>query len=201
MIKNIVFDLDGVLFDGCDFHAELFICSYNSFSEKKLTKNYHDLHLNGLSTKKKLEVMCIDEVLSLKIYEMKQHLTSSMIDSYIKPDKKVHEICEYLTNNGFKLFCVSNSIKITILKCLMGMGVIDFFTGIISNEDVKEPKPSPEPYLTLFERHSLIIEESLIIEDSPYGLESAYKSGANVLPVLNCEDVTLEKIMRKVNSL
>jgi hypothetical protein len=25
MICNIIFDLDGVLFDGCDFHAETFI--------------------------------------------------------------------------------------------------------------------------------------------------------------------------------
>ena len=25
MIRNIIFDLDGVLFDGCDFHAETFI--------------------------------------------------------------------------------------------------------------------------------------------------------------------------------
>jgi phosphoglycolate phosphatase-like HAD superfamily hydrolase len=29
MIKNIIFDLDGVLFDGCDFHADTFIKAIN----------------------------------------------------------------------------------------------------------------------------------------------------------------------------
>jgi HAD superfamily hydrolase (TIGR01509 family) len=82
--------------------------------------------------------------------------------------------------------------------CLEGMGVISLFTGIISNEDTVEPKPSPVPYLTLFRKYNLEPKECLILEDSPHGIESATKSGGNVLPVKDCNEVTMGRIMSKV---
>jgi len=75
------------------------------------------------------------------------------------------------------------------------MGIIHNFTRIISNQDTTEAKPSPEPYLTLYRNYNLDPRECLIIEDSPCGIESAIKSGGNVLPVKNCNDVTLESIL------
>jgi len=42
-------------------------------------------------------------------------------------------------------------------------------------------------------------KDCLILEDSPHGIESAMKSGANVLPVKNCNDVTLDLIIDTIN--
>jgi len=48
MIRQIIFDLDGVLFDGCDLHAELFIHAVNMVvPEWNLTREYHDKLLGG----------------------------------------------------------------------------------------------------------------------------------------------------------
>ena len=118
---------------------------------------------------------------------------------HIKPDIKVQHICAELKSRNYRLFCVSNSIRQTIITCLKGMDVIDYFEGIISNEDTTEAKPSPEPYLTLYRRFNLNPKECLILEDSPHGIESATKSGGNVLPVKNCNDVTLELIIQNIN--
>jgi HAD superfamily hydrolase (TIGR01509 family) len=81
------------------------------------------------------------------------------------------------------------------------MGVRSYFTGIISNEDTPAAKPSPEPYLTLYRLYSLDPRECLILEDSEYGIASAWASGGHVLPVRNCEDVTMELILTKLESL
>lgn len=201
MIKNIIFDLDGVLFDGCDFHAETFIkavCLVRPDIE--ISREYHDLHLNALSTRNKLKRMGLDTETSERIYIVKQELTKKTIGDYIKPDKKVQDICAELIRLEYRLFCVSNSIRETVEACLSGMGVINNFTGIISNQDTTESKPSPEPYLTLYRNYNLDAKECLIIEDSPYGIESATKSGGNVLPVKNCDDVKLESIMMWIKS-
>jgi beta-phosphoglucomutase-like phosphatase (HAD superfamily) len=137
---SIIFDLDGVLFDGCEFHAKMFIEAYCSVLGKTaLTKEYHDKYLNGLSTKKKLEVLGISKEDTQKISDIKQDLTRKNIINNIRPDLKVQEICKTLINQGYKIYCVSNSIRETLIKCLEGMGVLPFFSGIISNEDVKEP--------------------------------------------------------------
>ena len=91
MIKNIIFDLDGVLFDGCDFHANIFIDSVNSVCpELKITKIYHDTHLNGMTTKYKLKILNTSEKDSKSIYDLKQELTKTNLASHIKP--KIEQI-------------------------------------------------------------------------------------------------------------
>jgi len=201
MIHNILFDLDGVLFDGCDFHAEMFIEAVaRILPEKQITRKYHDSHLNALPTKEKLKKLQIHPAMAEKIYTLKQELTASKIGEFICPDKKVEDICIHLRSLGYQMFCVSNSIKSTIEACLSGMGVRKYFTGIISNEDTPAPKPSAEPYLTLYRLYALDPRDCLILEDSEYGIASARASGAHVLPVRNCEDVTLELILKRLEN-
>lgn len=201
MIKNILFDLDGVLFDGCTFHAEMFMEAVKKIlPDTLLTREYHDAHLNALPTKEKLKEMRIDPVIAAKIYAVKQELTAKKIGEFIHPDKKVEDICRELRRLGYQMFCVSNSIRSTIERCLSGMGVRSYFTGIISNEDTPAAKPSPEPYLTLYRFYSLDPRECLILEDSEHGIASARASGAHILPVRNCDDVTMELILAKLES-
>jgi HAD superfamily hydrolase (TIGR01509 family) len=200
MISNIIFDLDGVLFDGCDFHAETFIKALRLVRpDIEISREYHDIHLNALPTRNKLKVLGLDADISEKVYTLKQEMTANNIGEYIKLDLKVQNICAELKSRNYRLFCVSNSIRQTIETCLQGMGVIDYFEGIISNQDTIEPKPSAEPYLTLYRKFNLNPKDCLILEDSPHGIESAMKSGANVLPVKNCNDVTLDLIIDTIN--
>jgi HAD superfamily hydrolase (TIGR01509 family) len=196
MITSIVFDLDGVLFDGCDFHAKIFIeAVLTILPQFPLTRESHDQELNALSTKYKLKKLGIQSEISDRIYALKQQLTALRIGDSIRPDKKVQDICVKLQALGYKIFCVSNSIRSTVEACLSGMGVKEYFSGIISNEDTSAPKPSPEAYLTLYRLYGLSASECLVLEDSEYGIQSARDSGAHVLPVRDCNDVTLEKIL------
>lgn len=202
MMKSVIFDLDGVLFDGCDFHAKAFIEAVSTLApELKITREYHDAHLNALPTKHKLKKLGIDSATSERIYTLKQQLTETGLQEHVRPDKKVQDICITLTALGYKVYCVSNSIRSTVNTCLSGMGVKEYFSGIITNEDTSAPKPSPEPYLTLYREHGLDPRECLIVEDSEYGIQSARASGAHVLPVRDCDDVTLVAILQRIDEL
>jgi len=198
MIKYIVFDLDGVLFDGCELHAKLFIDSVLKVKPNtNLTKEYHDTVLNGLSTKKKLDFLYIIGEEAKQIYDLKQSMTKDSIRN-IQHTSKNKEICEELLKLNYKLYCVTNSIRSTVEDILTGMGIIHMFSGIISNQDILEQKPSPEPYLTLYEKYNLDAKECMIIEDSNHGIESAIRSGGRVFCVRNCNDVTLTNIMNAI---
>ena len=201
MIQHVIFDLDGVLFDGCDFHRDMFIAAVSLIRpDIHISNEYHWAHLNALSTRKKLEVLDIGND-SEAIFAKKQELARSTIKGYIQYDEKVFGICKALVSYGYNIYCVSNSIRSTVETCLSGMGVIHLFTSIISNEDTLAPKPSPEPYLTLYRKHGLDPRECLILEDSDHGVQSAQKSGGNVLRVRNCSDVTLAAIMGEIARL
>jgi HAD superfamily hydrolase (TIGR01509 family) len=201
MIRSIAFDLDGVLFDGCDLHANLFLTAVARVRpDLGLTKEYHDTHFNGLPTKRKLTLLGISDDESEQISTLKQELTKAHLTS-LSPSSKHIQLCEELIRMGFRIFCVSNSIRSTVHTVLAQMGILHLFSGIISNEDVSESKPSSMPYLTLFERYAIHPDECLIVEDSDFGILSATRSGAYVLCVRNCDDVTLSTVLGTVEKI
>jgi beta-phosphoglucomutase-like phosphatase (HAD superfamily) len=59
---------------------------------------------------------------------------------------------------------------------------------VLVREDYKFPKPHPEPYLTGLKRLGAIKEETLVVEDSSRGLNSAVAAGIEC--VIVCNDFT-----------
>jgi len=201
MIKNIVFDLDGVLFDGCDLHADFFLRALSHVRpDIAMNKQYHDTHLNGLPTREKLRILNVEGEEAAQIYSIKQELTSNHLFT-IEPSVKNFKICAELKELGYNIYCVSNSIISTIHTVLSQMGILHLFSGIISNEDVSESKPSPIPYLTLYSKFNIQPEECLILEDSEFGILSATRSGGFTLCVRNCDDVTISNILAAIDTI
>jgi dTDP-glucose pyrophosphorylase len=103
-----------------------------------------------------------------------------------------------LVNEGYKLVVCSNSIRKTVLTVLSKLGIIEFFDLILSNEDVKNSKPHPEIYWKAISMVGCLPEETLIIEDSPYGLLAASRSKSHVLRVKSPIEVTYVNITKKI---
>lgn len=57
----------------------------------------------------------------------------------------------------------------------------DLFEHIISGDDTDKNKPHPEPYLAMMGRLGVDPENTVIIEDSLYGVQSGLTSGAFVI--------------------
>ena len=76
-----------------------------------------------------------------------------------------------IKNNNIKIAVASNSIKETITLCLSKLGIIDFVDCILSNEDVKYPKPHPEIYWKTMSYFGCLPEETVIFEDSFVGID------------------------------
>lgn len=53
-----------------------------------------------------------------------------------------------------------------------------FFTTVVSGDEVRNPKPHPEPYLTAAGLLGVKIERCVVVEDSPPGVASGLASGA-----------------------
>jgi hypothetical protein len=77
--------------------------------------------------------------------------------------------------------------------------IIDRFDLIISNEDVKNSKPHPEMYWKAMSMMGCLPEETLIVEDSPYGLLAASRSKANVMRVGSPKEITYNNICKHLN--
>lgn len=206
VIKLIIFDLDGVLVDSCDCHFESLNMALDSIglTEYIISKESHMSTYNGKPTKEKLEILAREKGLPREYFEKiwiaKQEKTLEIINNY-KVDNRMVNILKKLKDDGYLLYCASNSIRNTLNTILLKLGIFELFDFVISCEDVILSKPEPEIYLKCFERANIIPSESLIVEDSPIGRMAAYKSGAHVLEVENSKDVSYESIKTKINTI
>ena len=78
------------------------------------------------------------------------------------------------------------------------MEYVDYY---VSNEDVKRTKPFPEMYWSCMTALHALPKNTIIIEDSHIGRQGALDSGANLLPMENCDSVTWDKIQTKINEV
>lgn len=205
MIKLIIFDLDGVLVEAKKIHYETLNKALSSFSDDYIITN--EEHLNrydGLKTSQKLQMLTTEKGLPTdlhsEVWELKQKYTLEELRNLKRDDNLVNTISK-LSNDGYKIACCSNSIRKTVLTVLSKLEIIEYFDIILSNEDVKNSKPHPEIYWSAISSLSLLPEETLIVEDSPYGLQAAFRSKSHILRVENTTEVTYNNIIKRINEI
>ena len=202
MIKLIIFDLDGVLVEAKNIHYD----ALNRALGEEFAISWED-HLSiydGLKTNQKLEMLTERKNLSVKLHEKiwndKQKYTLKMLKE-LKPDKNLINVFEYLNQKGYKVAVCSNSIRKTVLTVLSKLGIMEYMDFIISNEDVKNSKPHPEMYWKAISVMRCLPEETLIVEDSPYGLLAASRTHSHILRVKNPSEVTVDNINNKLKNI
>jgi len=202
MIKLVIFDLDGVLVEAKNIH-------YDALNEA-LGEEYaiswaeHLSTYDGLKTNQKLEMLSERKGLPIElhkeIWEGKQKLTLQKLKE-LKPNQTLQSVMDALVEDGYKIAVCSNSIRKTVLTVLSKLGIMEFMDYIISNEDVQNSKPHPEMYWRAISKMGCLPEETLIVEDSPYGLLAANRSNAHVLRVKNPTEVTYTNIFKKLTEI
>lgn len=202
MIKLIIFDLDGVLVEAKEIHYE----SLNKAlgDEYSIPWEEHLSIYDGLKTNQKLEMLSNEKGLPKEhhkdIWLAKQKYTIEMLSNLEKNCDLVDTISK-LSREGYKLAVCSNSIRKTILTVLSKLGVIEYMDFILSNEDVKNSKPHPEIYWRAISEMSVLPKETLILEDSPYGLLSASRSKSHILRIKEPKEVTYRNIKNKLKEI
>jgi HAD superfamily hydrolase (TIGR01509 family) len=201
MVKLIIFDLDGVLVEAKNIH---FNALNKALGEYAISWNEHLSTYDGLKTYQKLDMLSKEKGLPTnnhqQIWELKQQYTLQML-SELTPSTGLQSVMSALIKDGYKLAVASNSIRRTVVTVLAKLGIIEYMDLIISNEDVINSKPHPEMYWTTMSKIKCLPEETLIVEDSPYGLLAAARSKSYILRVKNPQEVTYKNISNKLKEI
>lgn len=202
MIKAIIYDLDGVLVDATEWHYESLNEALMEICDFKISRSEHLTTFNGLPTNTKLDILYKQGKITSNedfklIWDLKQQKTIDVISKNAIQDSVKLRL--HMGTKSYKKACVTNSIKKTARLMLEKTGQLNFMDFLISNEDVDEPKPSPEGYITAISKLNLKPNECMIVEDSPKGITAAKLSQAFVYEVSGYHEVTLENIIQKIS--
>ena len=199
----LIFDLDGCLVKTRDLHYEALNLALSHYCGYKIDYKDHLCNFDGLSTTKKLDLLRSRGLIKREdyndIWEAKQKHTYDLLPS-VPIEHLVVEAIEELSKKH-KIVVCSNAVRKTINCLLYHQGTSQYIEKVYSNQDVFRPKPNPEIYLRVMADLGYSPNNTLIIEDSHIGRTSAISSCANVMEVSGPEEVTLDNINRKINSI
>ena len=180
MIKNIIFDFDGVLVDSEILVAKAFAKYMQNFGVEIDEKEFVNF-----AGKKTVQVI---EILSQKysIKDQQTFLTDIMditSNIYKKELTAVEGAYEFVSKIKLNLYIGSNSIKDRIIDGLQRVELNKYFKPeqIYSFDLVENPKPHPDIYLKAIEDNNLKINETIIIEDSIVGVKAGFSAGVKVI--------------------
>lgn len=180
MIKNIIFDFDGVLVDSEILVAKAFAKYLQNFQI-----DVNEREFANFAGKKTVQV--IDE-LSQKysIKDQDKFFTDIMkiaSNIYKKELTTVNGAYEFVSNQKLNLYIGSNSMKDRIIDGLERVDLNKYFKAeqVYSFDMVDKPKPDPDIYLKVINDNNLIKDQTIIIEDSAVGVMAGVSAGIKVI--------------------
>ncbi len=184
MIKAVVFDMDGLMFDTERIYMDAWDYTGEQLGLGKI--GYFSIRTLG-----KTDQSIKQDIIN----EFGGHITPEMVFAHINtykaqyfasnhvPVKKgLYELLEYLKRNGYKIGLASSSRPDEIHKHLLDAGIGEYFEAIVSGRMVAHSKPAPDIYLLACEKLGILVSECMALEDSINGIRSA--SDAGLMPVM-----------------
>ncbi len=180
---TIIFDMDGVLFDSERMYINEIISFFKQY-DIYLTNDICKVVI-GVDNKRfyKIVYQWWNNKTSFNefVIILKQYFNSLKRDYSKLLNDNALELLRYLKENGYKIALASSSQKSVIINALKTSNIIEYFDLITSGDQFKESKPNPEIYLYTINKLHSSKEETIIVEDSYPGIQSAINAGIEVL--------------------
>ena len=180
MIKNIVLDMGNVLLD---FNPEFVLNEFCSSEEEK--EVIREELFNGpewaLGDRGDIKDKDRFNLVKDRVPDQYHKALRDCADKWdicMKPLSGAKEFCEYVKENGYGIYVLSNASDL-FYDYFPRFLPLDFFNGVFVSSDYLMLKPDLEIYNAFLEKYSLIAGECLFIDDREENCTGARKAGLN----------------------
>ncbi len=178
--EGIIFDIDGTLTSTFD----LIFASFNYVMKKYLNIDYSNeeiINLFGPTEDQILDELCGENAEKAKedyysFYSENHHMAE------LYPGIK--ELLEYIKSKEIHLSIYTGKGRKAAAITLKKLEIFNYFDLIISGDEVKEHKPSPEGIELFINKFNLQKEKVLMIGDAPSDVKAARSAGVEIASVL-----------------
>lgn len=186
MIKGVVFDMDGLMFDteNLTYTLQHEILSRDFGIEYTLSQYKQTIGLRTEDLKSFFMNIC-GEDFDLDGFRVKcREAYQSYTDLHGVPIKNgLFELLDFLKDKGVKIALSTSTTRGSAERTLRISGTLGYFDALVCAEDVEHGKPHPEPFEKAAERLGLKPDECIALEDSFNGIKSAYSAGLRPIMV------------------
>ncbi len=121
-----------------------------------------------------------------EVYARRQQLfMDGVATADLMPMPGADRAVRLLHEAGYPLAVASSGARHYLKTVLGRLDLLQYFSALVSGEDVTRGKPDPEPYLLAAERLGVAPGECVVFEDADVGVRSAKAAGAICIGVPN----------------
>jgi HAD superfamily hydrolase (TIGR01509 family) len=179
MIKGIIFDMDGLMFD-----TERLVIKAWDFAGKQMgysiTKDIVIKTL-GLNTENTRRVFIEHLGNNFDFYVIRKIRVDYMTDYIDKNGIPIKtgliELLDFLKSNHYKMTVATSTEKEKTEYYFKKANISYYFDDIVCGDMIERGKPEPDIYLKASKIIGVAPNECLALEDSPIGILSAYRAG------------------------
>ena len=183
MIKNIIFDMDGVLIKDMHRHVYCWKKALKNHGIRIPNKEFYLKEGAGnqdyLGLILKSQGIKISMAKRIKIHDLKLELFQK------KGKTQPYRILKYLQKlkNAKINIAVATGGDKKIATPEINNFFPEIFSVIMTGDDVKKTKPFPEEYEKTLKKMKAKKNETLVIENAPYGIQAAKSAGLRVYAI------------------
>lgn len=202
MLKAVIFDMDGVIFDSERIIVEL----WEDFGKENEIPNMDDVTIKciGLNDKATEDVFKdtfgedYDYQYFKGIISERYH---AMCDGGKLPMKSgVRELLTFLKENNVKVALASSTRTEVVVNQLKDAQIYEFFHKVVCGDMVNRSKPEPDIFLKAADELAIDPKDAFIIEDSFNGIRAAHAAGAKpvMVPDMIQPDDDIKELCHKI---
>ncbi|HST61579.1 MAG TPA: HAD-IA family hydrolase, partial [Longimicrobium sp.] len=105
-------------------------------------------------------------------------------DTLLQPFPGAAETVAELARRGIRLALVTSKLRRSTLRGMDRCGITEHFEVIVTPEDVRNPKPHPEPVRVALQRLGVDASEAVFVGDSPHDMASGRAAGTRTAAAL-----------------
>jgi len=180
----VVFDMDGTLLDTeAVFRTIVFdVCGGLGFEMTDLIHTRMVGSSHETTNQLLVEAYGVSFPYTLFDDQCREQMRHRMAES-VPVKAGVHEMLEELAARDIPMAVATSSRAPHAFGHLGRAGLLERFATVVTRDDVANPKPHPEPYLTAARQLGVRPETCLAVEDSHSGVRAAHAAGMQTIMV------------------
>ena len=180
----VVFDMDGTLLDPeAVFRTIVFdVCGGLGFEMTDLIHTRMVGSSHETTNQLLVEAYGVSFPYTLFDDQCREQMRHRMAES-VPVKAGVHEMLEELAARDIPMAVATSSRAPHAFGHLGRAGLLERFATVVTRDDVTNPKPHPEPYLTAARQLGVRPETCLAVEDSHSGVRAAHAAGMQTIMV------------------
>jgi HAD superfamily hydrolase (TIGR01509 family) len=184
MIRAVVCDLDGLMFD-----TEALFFRVSSQVLEARGKIFTSEIMQAMLGRRSAEVWHVlktlaglDEPVEVILAEVRERFHAE-VDTAVHPTPGLFALLDHLARRALPLAVATSSRHAYVDRLLSTHRLAGRFDFVLASEDVTRGKPDPEIYQLAARRFGIPADTMLVLEDSPAGVAAGVAAGAIVVAV------------------